>query len=162
MGYIGIALAILISLDRGFFCCSPLWSTLAFPPFILSPFVIMASPLFRAPSKPAILLLILIVMLLGVYDGGYLELAIQVRFSPGWRSADIVVGFARLLTWGISPFSRSAYAWGMFTSTNTATFFVIQRADRPAWAFFIFIPIAVLVAGFVGILLGFAGAATAR
>src|SRR4051812_33085361 len=78
IGYIVLAVAILVSLDRGNLLF-PLWSSLAFPPFILSPFVLFASPLPRRLKFSLILLLIIIVMpLLGIYDGGYLELSIQI------------------------------------------------------------------------------------
>jgi branched-chain amino acid transport system permease protein len=156
IAYIATAVAILISLDRGFLLF-PLWSTLTFPPFVLSPFVIMASPLSARTKTTLILLLIVLVMpILGIYDGGYLELAIQIAIFAGLAlGLNIVVGFAGLLDLGyIAFFAVGAYTWGMVTSTNTATFFVLNGLIVPAWAFYVFIPVAIVVAGFVGILLG--------
>lgn len=156
VAYIAVALLVLVTLNRGN-VLFPLWSTLAFPPFILSPFVILASPLSQRTKMALILLLILILMpLLGIYDGGYLELAIQIAIFAGLAlGLNIVVGFAGLLDLGyIAFFAVGAYVWGMFSAPGVPTVFALGGLIVPSWAFFIFVPIGVLLAGFVGILLG--------
>jgi branched-chain amino acid transport system permease protein len=156
VAYIVVALLILVSLNRGN-VLFPLWSTLAFPPFILSPFVILASPLSMRAKMSLILLLILVIMpLLGVFDGGYLELAIQIAIFAGLAlGLNIVVGFAGLLDLGyIAFFAVGAYTWGMFSAPGVPTVFALGGLIVPSWAFFVFVPIGVLVAAFVGILLG--------
>ncbi len=154
--YILLALIILITLDRRNLLF-PLWSTLAFPPFILSPFVILASPLPQRLKISLILLLVVIVMpLLGIYDGGYLELSIQIAIFAGLAlGLNIVVGFAGLLDLGyIAFFAVGAYIWAMFSAPGVPTIFAINGWIVPAWAFYAFIIIGVLVAALVGILLG--------
>ncbi|MEP7292993.1 MAG: branched-chain amino acid ABC transporter permease [Chloroflexota bacterium] len=156
IGYIVIALIVLVSLDRRN-VLFPILSTLAFPPFILSPFVILASPLPRRLKTSLILLLILIIMpLLGIFDGGYLELSIQIAIFAGLAlGLNIVVGFAGLLDLGyIAFFAVGAYIWAMFSAPGVPTVFALGGLIVPSWAFFLFIPIGVLVAGGVGILLG--------
>ena len=156
VAYVFLALAILVSLDRRNLLF-PLWSTLAFPPFILSPFVILASPLSQRTKISLIMLMVLIVMpLLGIYDGGYLELSIQIAIFAGLAlGLNIVVGFAGLLDLGyIAFFAVGAYVWAMFSAPGVPTIFAINGWIVPNWAFFIFIVIGVLLAAFVGILLG--------
>src|SRR5579871_1428765 len=74
LAYMAIFTYILFTLDRSNILF-PLWSSLAFPPFVLTPFIIFASPLSRRSKAALILLMILIIMpLVGIFDGGYLEL----------------------------------------------------------------------------------------
>ncbi len=156
VAYIALALIILVSLDRSNLLF-PLLSTLAFPPFIMSPFVILLSPLSTRVKAVMIgLLVILIMPLLGIYDGGYLELSIQiVIYSALALGLNIVVGFAGLLDLGyIAFFAVGAYLWAMFTSTSVPTLFVVAGLIVPAWAFYVFILFAIVVAGIVGMLLG--------
>lgn len=156
IGYVMLTLLILLSLDRRS-VWFPFWSTLAFAPFILSPFVILGSTLSRRTKTSLILVLILIVMpLVGITDGGYLELSIQIAIFAGLAlGLNIVVGFAGLLDLGyIAFFAVGAYLWGMFSASNVPTVFAINDWIVPAWAFYLFIPLGVLLAAFVGILLG--------
>ena len=156
IGYIVLAIAILVSLDRGNLLF-PLWSSLAFPPFILSPFVLLASPLPRRLKFSLILLLIIIVMpLLGIYDGGYLELSIQIAIYASLAlGLNIVVGFAGLLDLGyIAFFAVGAYVWAMFSATGAQTVFVVAGITAPAWMFYVFILVGILLAAGVGVLLG--------
>ncbi len=156
IGYIVLAVAILVSLDRGNLLF-PLWSSLAFPPFILSPFVLFASPLPRRLKFSLILLLIIIVMpLLGIYDGGYLELSIQIAIYASLAlGLNIVVGFAGLLDLGyIAFFAVGAYIWAMFSATGAQTVFVVAGITAPAWMFYVFILVGILIAAGVGVLLG--------
>lgn len=156
IGYVALALVILLSLDRRS-VWFPLWSTVAFAPFILSPFVILNSPLPQRTKTSLILILVLIVMpLVGITDGGYLELSIQIAIFAGLAlGLNIVVGFAGLLDLGyIAFFAVGAYLWGMFSASNVPTVFALNGWIVPAWAFYLFIPLGVLLAGFVGILLG--------
>lgn len=156
VGYILLAALILIELDRGNLLF-PLFSSLAFPPFVLSPFVILASPLSVRTKVTLILLLIILVMpLIGIFDSGYMELAIQIAIYASLAlGLNIVVGFAGLLDLGyIAFFAVGAYTWAMFSSTNAPTVFVLGSLTVPAWSFYVFILIGIVIAGFVGILLG--------
>ncbi len=156
VAYIALAILVLVILDRRT-VLFPLWSTLAFPPFILSPFVILASPLSTRTKALMIGLMILVVMpIIGIYDGAYLELSIQIAMYAGLAlGLNIVVGFAGLLDLGyIAFFAVGAYTWAMVSSTNVATVFVVAGLIAPAWAFYLFIPVGILIAGCVGILLG--------
>lgn len=156
LGYIVLAVLILVTLDRGNLLF-PTWSSLAFPPFILSPFVILAAPIPGRTKITLILLLVILVMpLIGIYDGGYLELSIQIAIYASLAlGLNIVVGFAGLLDLGyIAFFAVGAYVWAMFSSTNAQTVFVLGGLTVPAWSFYIFIFIGIIVAALVGILLG--------
>ncbi len=156
VGYIALAAVILVNLDRGNLLF-PLWSTLAFPPFILSPFVILASPLPSRAKLTMILLMVVLVMpLIGIFDGGYMELSIQIAiFAALALGLNIVVGFAGLLDLGyIAFFAVGAYIWAMFSGTNVETVFLVGNLIVPAWTFYLFVPVGVLLAAFVGVLLG--------
>jgi branched-chain amino acid transport system permease protein len=126
VGYIALAVLILVTLNRGDLLF-PIWSSLAFPPFILSPFVILAAPIPGRTKVTLLLLLIILVMpLIGIYDGGYLELSIQIAIYAALAlGLNIVVGFAGLLDLGyVAFFAVGAYLWAMFSSTNGQTIFV--------------------------------------
>ncbi|MEO8394821.1 MAG: branched-chain amino acid ABC transporter permease, partial [Chloroflexota bacterium] len=156
LAYIAAAVFILVKLDHGN-VLYPLWSSLAFPPFILSPFVIFASPLPKRLKAVLILLVVLVVMpLIGIFDGGYLEISIQIAIYASLAlGLNIVVGFAGLLDLGyIAFFAVGAYIWAMVTSTDVATVFVVAGWIVPNWAFYIFILVGVVVAALVGMLLG--------
>ncbi len=156
VAYLAIVIFILVTLDRANLLF-PLWSTLAFPPFVIAPFVILASPLTRRSKALLILLCVLVLMpLIGIYDGGYLELSIQIAIYVALAlGLNIVVGFAGLLDLGyIAFFAVGAYVWAVFSATGAPTIIVISGLNVPSWAFFFFIPVGVLLAGCVGILLG--------
>lgn len=153
--YVVVATLLLVTLDR-----SNLWfpaaSICLVPLFLLSPFVVISSPLPSRLKLSIVLLMMVVLMpLVGIYNTSYLELAIQISIFAGLAlGLNIVVGFAGLLDLGyVAFFAVGAYLWGMFTSA-APTVFQINGWLVPGWAFFIFIFIGVAVAGFVGILLG--------
>ncbi len=153
--YIGIAVFVLTSLDRRS-TIFPLLSTLAFPPLVLSPFVTLALPIDRRIKAIVIVaLLLLIIPILGMYDGSYLELTIQICIFAGLAlGLNIVVGFAGLLDLGyIAFFAVGAYLWAMFTSP-VETYFKINNIVVPGSYIYLFMIIGVVVAGVAGIVLG--------
>lgn len=155
IAYLILATFILVSLDR-----RSLWFPLAnicfLPLFILSPLVVLASPLAPRLKVSIVLFAVVVVMpLVGIYNTSYLELAIQISIFAGLAlGLNIVVGFAGLLDLGyVAFFAVGAYLWGMFTS-SAPTVFNVNGWLVPGWAFYIFVLIGVAVAGVVGILLG--------
>jgi branched-chain amino acid transport system permease protein len=153
--YVGVVLFILLTLNRRdpWF---PLHTTLAFPPLVLAPFLIMGSSLPRI-AKVIFILVILtaIVPIIGIYDSTYLELIIQICiFSALALGLNIVVGYAGLLDLGYMAFFLvGAYLWGIFTSAAPTI------VNENGWlvsanAFYLFIPLGVVFAGMMGILLG--------
>ncbi|MBK8032463.1 MAG: branched-chain amino acid ABC transporter permease [Chloroflexi bacterium] len=155
IAYLLIAVGTLLSLDRGNLLF-PLFSTLVFPPFVLSPLVILAAPIPNKFKYSLILLLLVIAMpMIGIYDSSYLELTIQICIFAGLAlGLNIVVGFAGLLDLGyIAFFAVGAYVWAMFTSSADTVFFV-SGIIVPGWAFYLFLFVGVVVAAGVGIVLG--------
>ena len=153
--YIVIVVLALISLDRRS-TIFPLLSTLAFPPLVLSPFVTLALPINRRLKGIIVIALLLIVLpVLGLYDGSYLELAIQICIFSGLAlGLNIVVGFAGLLDLGyIAFFAVGAYLWAMFTSP-VPTYLKINNIVVPGSYLYLFMIIGVVVAAVGGILLG--------
>lgn len=153
--YLTVVIFVLIRLNRGDLLF-PTWSTLVFPSFILSPFVILAAPVDQRFKSALIALLVVVVMpLLGMYDSAYLELAIQICiFAALALGLNIVVGFAGLLDLGyIAFFAVGAYTWGMFTS-DAQTIFNLNGWLVPGWTFYLFLLIGVTFAAIAGILLG--------
>lgn len=153
--YIVGILFILLNLDRRdpWF---PLHTTLAFPPLVLAPFLVMGSSLPRRVKFISIgILLVVVVPLIGIYDSTYLELIIQICiFSALALGLNIVVGYAGLLDLGYMAFFLvGAYLWGIFTSA-APTIVNLNGMLVPADAFYAFVPLGVVLAGFVGILLG--------
>ncbi len=155
IGYVALSILILISLDR-----TSLWypaaNICAFPLFVLSPIIVLLSPL-PARLKLTIMLALIVVVtpIIGLTNTTYLELAIQISIFAGLAlGLNIVVGFAGLLDLGyIAFFAVGAYLWAMFTSP-APTIFQINGWLVPDWAFFIFLIIGVVLAGIVGIMLG--------
>jgi branched-chain amino acid transport system permease protein len=153
--YIVVALGVLFSLKRSDYMFY-VYSTCAFPAFVLSPFLILSTGLRREIKALLIAFLLLILMpIVGIYDGGYLELAIQICiFAALALGLNIVVGFAGLLDLGyIAFFAVGAYVWAMFTSTSN-TIFNVNGWLVPAEAFWLFIFVGVGAAALLGILLG--------
>src|SRR5690606_2778661 len=153
--YLAVVLLVLRGLDRRHLWF-PTFSTLAFPAFVLSPFIVMSAPISRRLKTILIGGLILIAMpLVGIYDTSYLELAIQICIFTGLAlGLNIVVGFAGLLDLGyIAFFAVGAYLWAMFTS-QAPTVINISGLLVPAWTFPIFLIIGVGIAAVTGILLG--------
>lgn len=155
MGYVALSILILFSLDR-----SSLWypaaNICAFPLFVLSPIIVLLSPLPGRLKLTIILALVVVVTpIIGLINTTYLELAIQISIFAGLAlGLNIVVGFAGLLDLGyVAFFAVGAYLWAMFTSP-APTIFQINGWLVPDWAFFIFLIIGVILAGIVGIMLG--------
>lgn len=155
LAYLAVTITLLRSLDRSniYF---PTFSTIAFPAFVLSPFLIMAASIDKRLKVVLIALMILVAMpLLGMYDNAYLELAIQICIFTGLAlGLNIVVGFAGLLDLGyIAFFAVGAYTWAMVTS-QAPTIFNINGWLVPAWAFPVFLVVGVGAAAVAGITLG--------
>lgn len=153
--YLAVTIIVLRSLDRSniYF---PTLSTIAFPAFVLSPFFILASAMPKTLKLGLIAVLVLVAMpLIGMFDNGYLELAIQICIFTGLAlGLNIVVGFAGLLDLGyIAFFAVGAYSWAMFTSQANTVFF-INGWLLPNWVFPIFLLVGVGVAALTGIMLG--------
>jgi branched-chain amino acid transport system permease protein len=155
IAYLLLSLGILIGLDRAN-TLFPLLSMIFFPPFVLAPFLILASPLDSKLKLGLIAIQLLILLpLLGIFDSAYLELAIQICIFAGLAlGLNIVVGFAGLLDLGyIAFFAVGAYTWAMFTSP-IETVFTINNWTVSSNAFYGFIFLGVIAAGIGGILLG--------
>ncbi len=158
--YIVAAIVILVLVDRNRSnILFPLYSTLAFPPLVLAPFVIMATSLsWRYKGLLILLLLVVAIPIVGLENSSYLEIAIQICLYSGLAlGLNIVVGFAGLLDLGyVAFFAVGAYLWASFTSNITTIFFVNHWIvpEQNYWMFYIFIVLAVVAAALVGILLG--------
>lgn len=153
--YVLFATWTLINLDR-----SSLWypsaNIVSFTVFVLSPIVILSLPIPRFIQIAMMAVALIGIMpLVGIYNSAYLELAIQICIFAGLAlGLNIVVGFAGLLDLGyVAFFAVGAYLWGMFTS-GAPTIFNVNGLLVPAGYFYIFLLIAVVAAGIVGILLG--------
>lgn len=134
----------------------PIKSTLAFPPLVLSPFLILGANVdWRYKALLVLIVLFLLLPLVGMYDSSYFELVIQICIFAGLAlGLNIVVGFAGLLDLGyVAFFAVGAYLWAMFTS-NIDTYFKINNMLVPATSFYIFVIVGVVVAAIGGILLG--------
>src|SRR5215207_679358 len=175
IAYIAATMLVLLSLNRRD-TWFPTYSTIAFPAFILSPFLILRAPLDNRVRLILIAALVLIAIpLIGMFDGGYLELAIQICIFTGLAlGLNIVVGFAGLLDLGyIAFFAVGAYTWGMFTSDAPTIFTANGWVVPPdsVWplinipigaqtlqigldAFWIFLILGIVAAAVTGILLG--------
>lgn len=155
IAYAAISAILTLTLDRGNLWY-PLLNMCVFPAFVLSPLVILASPIAQRLKVSLMLILILIIMpIIGIINTSYLELAIQICIFSGLAlGLNIVVGFAGLLDLGyVAFFAVGAYLWGVFTSTAT-TVFTVNGWIVPAWTFYIFIILALGAAALVGVLLG--------
>ncbi|MDX2138543.1 MAG: branched-chain amino acid ABC transporter permease [Chloroflexota bacterium] len=153
--YILLSLGILMGLDRAS-TIFPLLSMIFFPPFVLAPFVVLASGLNNRVKLAIIAIQMLILLpLLGIFDSAYLELAIQICIFAGLAlGLNIVVGFAGLLDLGyIAFFAVGAYIWAMFTSPIETVFTINNWTVSANW-FYGFVFLGVLASGIAGILLG--------
>lgn len=153
--YLLVAYVVLRSLNRQD-PLFPIKSTLAFPPLVLSPFIILGANVdWRYKVLLVLAVLFLLMPLIGMYDSSYFELVIQICIFAGLAlGLNIVVGFAGLLDLGyVAFFAVGAYLWAMFTS-NIDTYFKINNLLVPATSFYLFVIIGVVVAAIGGILLG--------
>lgn len=159
--YIVVVVAILLGLNR-LDTWFPLHTTLAFPPLVVSPFIILALPL-KGWVKGVLIgvLLVIGVPLIGLYDSYYLELMILICiFAALALGLNIVVGSAGLLDLGyIAFFAVGAYLWAMFTSPAPTIFqtngwIVPTNSPLVGLVFVGFILLGLVLAAIVGILLG--------
>ncbi|HLC42684.1 MAG TPA: branched-chain amino acid ABC transporter permease [Methylomirabilota bacterium] len=110
----------------------------------------------RAKLAYAAITLGLLMPILGVINGYYLEVAIQVGiFVALALGLNIVVGLAGLLDLGyVAFYAVGAYVWAIFGSPQ-ANQFISGNAFplSPAW-FFVFLMLGVVVAAIIGVVLG--------
>jgi branched-chain amino acid transport system permease protein len=135
-----------------------------FPRSILIFLVFQSSLVFvylaKIPSWLRLLLLgiALLVMMptIGTYNGYYLEVATQVGiFVALALGLNIVVGLAGLLDLGyVAFFAVGAYAWAIFGSPHGSVLFGVDAFPLPAWWFYVFLLIGLLVAAATGVVLG--------
>ena len=134
----------------------PLKSSLAFPPLVLSPFIVLSAKIdWRFKGLLVLAALFIFLPLIGMYDSSYFELVIQICIFSGLAlGLNIVVGFAGLLDLGyVAFFAVGAYLWAMFTSP-VDTYFKVNNMLVSANYFYLFIFLGVAVAATGGILLG--------
>jgi branched-chain amino acid transport system permease protein len=134
-------------------------SILAFMAFQASLLVVYYVPLpFRAKLVYAALVLGLVMPALGIHNGFYMEIAIQVGiFVALALGLNIVVGLAGLLDLGyVAFYAVGAYLWAVFASPQALKFLPDAGGIfplGPSW-FFVFLVLGVLVAAVTGVLLG--------
>lgn len=150
-----VATGILLTINRGMLLF-PLWSAIAFPALIITPFAMMG---MKIPNNVKALVLVVTILLiipfLGIEDTFYLELATQIGiFAAMALGLNIVVGFAGLLDLGyIAFFAVGAYLWGVFTS-DADIITKINGWQANSAQFYIFLFGGVAMAALFGILLG--------
>jgi branched-chain amino acid transport system permease protein len=93
---------------------------------------------------------------IGTYNGYYLEVATQVGiFVALALGLNIVVGLAGLLDLGyVAFFAVGAYSWAIFGSPHGNILFGTEAFPLPAWWFYPFLIIGLLVAAGTGVVLG--------
>ena len=134
-------------------------SILAFMAFQASLLVVYYVPLsFREKLVYAVLALGLVMPALGIHNGYYMEIAIQVGiFVALALGLNIVVGLAGLLDLGyVAFYAVGAYLWAVFASPQVLKFLPDATGLfplAPAW-FFPFLLLGVVVAAITGVLLG--------
>ena len=134
-----------------------------FPRSVLAFLAFQGSLLFvylcRAPYwlRVGLLAVALLVLmpLIGAYNGYYLEIATQVGiFAALALGLNIVVGLAGLLDLGyVAFFAVGAYSWAIFGSPHANVIFGGGFPLAPGW-FYVFLLVGLLVAAGTGILLG--------
>jgi branched-chain amino acid transport system permease protein len=99
--------------------------------------------------------LLVLMPVIGAYNGYYLEVATQVGiFVALALGLNIVVGLAGLLDLGyVAFFAVGAYAWAIFGSPHANVIFGHGFPLAPLW-FYAFLLVGLLVAAVTGILLG--------
>ncbi|MEK6600774.1 MAG: branched-chain amino acid ABC transporter permease [Candidatus Binatota bacterium] len=148
VGYIGLSSLLVFYFPQ---------SVLAFLLFETSLLLIYYTPLPRRTKLFfAAVVLLLLMPLLGVVNGYYLEVAIQVGiFVALALGLNIVVGFAGLLNLGyVAFYAIGAYLWAIFGSPQANAFLTGAYFPlAPSW-FFVFLLLSILVGAFTGVLLG--------
>ena len=140
------------------------WAVASFPRSVLVFLLFQGSLLFayvaRIPTWLRVGLLgaaLLVLMpLIGFFNGYYLEVATQVGiFVALALGLNIVVGLAGLLDLGyVAFFAVGAYSWAIPGSPHANLIFGGNAFPLPAWSFYAFLLIGLLVAAGTGILLG--------
>ncbi len=132
-------------------------SVLAFLLFEASLLFIYYAPLpGRTRLSFAAVVLVLLMPLLGVVNGYYLEVAIQVGiFVALALGLNIVVGFVGLLNLGFVAFyAIGAYLWAIFASPQANEFLPGAYFPlAPSW-FFVFLLLSIFVGALTGVVLG--------
>lgn len=100
--------------------------------------------------------LLVLMPTIGTYNGYYLEVATQVGiFVALALGLNIVVGLAGLLDLGyVAFFAVGAYSWAIFGSPHGNVLFGTDAFPLPAWWFYPFLIIGLLVAAGTGVVLG--------
>ncbi len=140
------------------------WAVATFPRSVLAFFLFQASLLliYLAPLpkwlKTGLLALALLVMMpvIGVWNGYYLEIATQVGiFAALALGLNIVVGLAGLLDLGyVAFFAVGAYSWAIFGSPHANLIFGGHTFPLAGAWFYAFLFVGLLVAAVTGVLLG--------
>ena len=148
IGYIGLSSLLVFYFPQ---------SVLAFLLFEASLLLIYYAALPRTTKLFfAAVALVLLMPLLGIVNGYYLEVAIQVGiFVALALGLNIVVGFVGLLNLGFVAFyAIGAYLWAIFGSAHANEFLPGAHFPlAPSW-FFVFLFLSVLVGALTGVLLG--------
>jgi branched-chain amino acid transport system permease protein len=148
VGYIAASTALAFAFPR---------SVLAFLLFEASLLVIYHAPL-RSRWKICLGSLVLLVLLplLGFFNGYYLEIAIQVGIFVALAvGLNIVVGFVGLLNLGFVAFyAIGAYLWAIFGSPQANQFLPGNLFPLSSFWFFPFLLLSVGVGALTGVLLG--------
>lgn len=100
--------------------------------------------------------LLVLMPVIGTYNGYYLEVATQVGiFVALALGLNIVVGLAGLLDLGyVAFFAVGAYSWAIFGSPQAAAIFGGGPFPLSSWWFYPFLLVGLLVAAGTGVLLG--------
>ncbi len=140
------------------------WAVATFPRSVLVFLLFQGSLLFvylaRIPRwlRAALLAVALLVLMpvIGYYNGYYLEVATQVGiFVALALGLNIVVGLAGLLDLGyVAFFAVGAYSWAIFGSPHANMIFGGSAFPLANWWFFAFLFVGLFVAAGTGVLLG--------
>ena len=140
------------------------WAVATFPRSVLVFLLFQGSLLFvylaRIPAwlRAALLAVALLVLMpvIGYYNGYYLEVATQVGiFVALALGLNIVVGLAGLLDLGyVAFFAVGAYSWAIFGSPHANLIFGGSAFPLGSWWFFAFLFVGLFVAAGTGVLLG--------
>ena len=140
------------------------WAVASFPRSVIVFLLFQGSLLFvylaRIPTwlRAALLAVALLVLMpvIGYYNGYYLEVATQVGiFVALALGLNIVVGLAGLLDLGyVAFFAVGAYSWAIFGSPHANLIFGGSAFPLGSWWFFAFLFVGLFVAAGTGVLLG--------
>jgi branched-chain amino acid transport system permease protein len=136
---------------------SGILDTLAFSAFAGAAFFATSLPMQTwARITIAVLVLGLGVPIIGMGNTFYLDVAINIGIYAALAlGLNIVVGFAGLLDLGfIAFYAVGAYTWGLFGSSQANNFIAGNHFPLAGDWWFLFVILAVIVAGTFGVLLG--------